>query len=83
MALFAGGARETRRKLPDHDGGWRNCPRTRHVVLKRGEYDKPGDKVEPGVPAVLLSPPADAPRSRLGFAKWLVHLRTRSPHAWR
>ncbi|MEO8427903.1 MAG: DUF1553 domain-containing protein [Verrucomicrobiota bacterium] len=42
-------------------------------VLKRGEYDKRGDKVEPGVPAVFPSLPSGAPRNRLDFAKWLVH----------
>ena len=42
-------------------------------VLKRGAYDKPGDKVEPGVPAVLgLPPPAGAANNRLALAKWLV-----------
>ncbi len=41
-------------------------------VLKRGEYDKPGDKVERAVPAVLPPLPAGAPVNRLGLAKWLV-----------
>jgi hypothetical protein len=41
-------------------------------VLKRGEYDKRGDRVEPGVPASLPPFPAAAPRNRLGFAQWLV-----------
>lgn len=48
-----------------------NTPRTTHV-LKRGQYDAPGEKVEPGVPGVLPQLPADAPRTRLGFAQWLV-----------
>jgi hypothetical protein len=42
-------------------------------VLKRGEYDKRGDKVEPGVPAVFPSLPSTTPPNRLAFAKWLVH----------
>ncbi len=45
-------------------------------ILQRGAYNMHGDKVNPGVPAVL-SPlpsgvPKDAPRNRLGFAEWLV-----------
>ena len=46
-------------------------PRTTHV-LKRGQYDAPGDVVEPGVPHALPAFPADAPRNRLGLAQWLV-----------
>jgi hypothetical protein len=41
-------------------------------ILKRGEYDKRGDQVSPGVPASLPPLPADAARNRLGFAQWLV-----------
>lgn len=41
-------------------------------VLKRGEYDKPGDKVERLLPAFLPPLPANAPRNRLGLAQWLV-----------
>jgi hypothetical protein len=41
-------------------------------LLERGEYDKPTEKVEPMTPAVLPPLPADAPRNRLGLAKWLV-----------
>ncbi len=41
-------------------------------VLKRGEYDKPGDKVDRTIPAFLPPFPADAPRNRLGLARWLV-----------
>ena len=41
-------------------------------LLIRGQYDKKGDKVEPGVPAILPPLPAGAPANRLGFAKWLV-----------
>jgi hypothetical protein len=40
--------------------------------LIRGAYDKPGDKVEPGVPAALPPLPQGAPNNRLGFAKWVV-----------
>jgi hypothetical protein len=41
-------------------------------VLIRGAYDKPGEAVEPGVPAVLPPLAPDAPRNRLGLARWLV-----------
>ncbi len=41
-------------------------------VLIRGAYDKPGEKVEPGVPRALHPLPAGAPNNRLGFARWLV-----------
>ncbi len=41
-------------------------------MLSRGEYDKPGEKVMPGVPAILPPLPAGAPTNRLGLAEWLV-----------
>jgi mono/diheme cytochrome c family protein len=41
-------------------------------VLKRGEYDQKGEEVERATPAFLPPMPADAPRNRLGFARWLV-----------
>ncbi|HXJ40781.1 MAG TPA: DUF1553 domain-containing protein, partial [Bryobacteraceae bacterium] len=41
-------------------------------VLARGAYDKPTDKVTPAVPAFLPPMRADAPRNRLGLARWLV-----------
>lgn len=41
-------------------------------VLIRGQYDQPGERVDAGVPASLPPFPADLPRDRLGFAKWLV-----------
>jgi hypothetical protein len=49
----------------------RPVPRDTFVLL-RGAYDRPGDKVSPGVPAVLPPLPAGYPNNRLGFAKWLV-----------
>ena len=49
-------------------------PRQAFVML-RGQYDKPGDKVQPGVPAILpplkLANPAARP-TRLDLANWLV-----------
>jgi len=41
-------------------------------VLVRGQYDKKGEKVTPGVPAVMPPLPAGAPANRLGLAQWLV-----------
>ena len=41
-------------------------------VLKRGEYDKPGDKVTRALPAALPPMPAGASNDRLGLAQWLV-----------
>lgn len=40
-------------------------------VLKRGQYDQPGDEVQPDTPASLPPYPSDAPRNRLGLARWL------------
>ena len=41
-------------------------------ILVRGQYDRPGDPVERGVPAAIAPFPAEFPRDRLGFARWLV-----------
>jgi hypothetical protein len=38
----------------------------------RGEFLQPVERVEPAVLSVLPSLPSDAPRNRLGFARWLV-----------
>ena len=46
-------------------------PRATHV-MERGQYDKLGAAVLPGVPVAVAPWPADAARNRLGFAKWLV-----------
>ncbi len=46
-------------------------PRATHVLM-RGQYNQPGDKVEPGTPASLPPLPADAPPNRLGLARWLI-----------
>src|SRR4029077_5953210 len=40
-------------------------------VLIRGAYNVPGEKVQPGVPAVLPPLPAGAPHTPPGFAKWV------------
>jgi hypothetical protein len=46
-------------------------PRQAHI-LKRGQYDQPGEAVDRATPAFLPVFPADAPRDRLGLAKWLT-----------
>jgi hypothetical protein len=46
-------------------------PRKTHVLL-RGQYDQPGDLVQPGVPAVIGKWPEAAARNRLGLARWIV-----------
>jgi hypothetical protein len=41
-------------------------------LLVRGQYDKRGDKVLPGVPACLPPLAEGTPANRLGLARWLV-----------
>src|SRR5205823_514725 len=55
---------------------FRDADRPRDAfVMTRGQYDKPGEKVTPGVPAVLpplrAANPSGRP-TRLDLAKWLV-----------
>jgi len=40
--------------------------------LMRGQYDQPGEKVTADVPASMSPLPPEAPRNRLGLARWLV-----------
>jgi hypothetical protein len=47
------------------------APRETHVLI-RGAYDRPGQRVDSGVPTVLPPLPAEAPNNRLGLAKWMV-----------
>jgi hypothetical protein len=51
------------------DGGKKEEPFAH--VLNRGVYSDKGEKVGPGTPAVLPPMPADAPKNRLGLARWL------------
>ena len=45
-------------------------------VLNRGQYDAHGDKIAAGVPEDLIAPwPADAPKNRLGLARWFLQPR--------
>ena len=41
-------------------------------IFKRGDRLRPTDEVEPDVPSVLHPFPREAPRNRLGLAKWIV-----------
>lgn len=41
-------------------------------VLFRGEYDKRGEEAPPVTPAFLSPFPKDAPKNRLGLARWLT-----------
>lgn len=41
-------------------------------VLLRGEYDRRGEQVEPGVFHALHPLAPDAPKNRLGLARWLI-----------
>jgi hypothetical protein len=69
--------REKRQKLVDSFPTtmvMREMPKAREThVLLRGQYDKPGVKVQPGVPAALSHWPGGQKLDRLGFARWLVH----------
>ncbi len=52
----------------------REHPRQSHIFI-RGDWQKEGAPVKPGVPAVLPPLPADAPLNRLTLARWLVDKR--------
>ncbi len=41
-------------------------------VLMRGNFQQPGDRVQPDVPAIFPPFPKDLPRNRLGLAHWLT-----------
>ena len=47
------------------------APRTTRV-LKRGQYDQPGEEVSAGVPVWLPPLPPEAAPNRLALARWLV-----------
>ncbi len=41
-------------------------------VLSKGLYDKPTERVEPGIPSSLAFPANSLPTNRLGLAQWIV-----------
>ncbi len=52
---------------------FRDAPTPRQAfVMLRGQYDKPGDKVEPSTPAAFPPLKATARPTRLDFARWVV-----------
>lgn len=73
---------DAKKKLADFEKAipstfiYRNLEKPREsFVMMRGQYDKKGEKVLPGTPAIL--PPikaaqTDAPPTRLDLARWLV-----------
>ena len=78
-----GGARKTRDTLNSEKGqieksgvltmiaGDEGTSRKTHVLM-RGEYDKPGENVEPSAPGSILPFPQEFPRTRLGLARWMT-----------
>lgn len=46
-------------------------PRTTRILV-RGQYDQPGEVVQPGVPVAIARFDENTPRNRLGFARWLI-----------
>ncbi|MEO6980798.1 MAG: PSD1 and planctomycete cytochrome C domain-containing protein, partial [Mucilaginibacter sp.] len=44
-------------------------------LLKRGNYDTPGDEVQPGTPKAILPFDNHLPKNRLGLAEWLFDKR--------
>ena len=44
-------------------------------VLERGLYNRPLERVTPGLPSQILAPHAELPANRLGLAQWLVDRR--------
>ncbi len=48
-----------------------SMPRETHV-LNRGNYDDPGEKVQPGTPERIFPFPDSLPKNRVGLAKWVT-----------
>ena len=45
--------------------------RPTHVLI-RGEYDKPGERVEPAAPSSIMKFSPDLPKDRSGLARWIT-----------
>jgi hypothetical protein len=76
---------EANKKIDEEQARWpaapttlvlaaRDQPRQTHIFT-RGDWQKPGDLVTPGVPSILNPLPHDQPLNRLTLAKWLVDKR--------
>ena len=76
---------EANKKIDDEQAKWpaapitlvlaaREQPRETHIFT-RGDWQKPGDLVTPGVPSVLHPLPPGQPLNRLTLARWLVDKR--------
>ena len=50
----------------------REKPRPTHI-LERGQYDRLGEEVQPGIPAALGQFDAELPKNRWGLAQWLFN----------
>jgi len=82
LAEFTGAIEQIKKDKEAFDGSipstfvFRDLPNPRDsFIMMRGQYDKPGEKVEPGTPAFL--PPLkkekpDGRATRLDLARWLV-----------
>ena len=71
-----GGERQVRRGDSHHDGAWKSATsRAKRIVLQRGRYDLPDKSAEAAARRAgraCRRLPADAPRNRLGLARWLT-----------
>lgn len=73
---------EANKKMDEEQSKWPDAPTTLVLkareeprqthIFKRGDWQKPGALVTPGVPSILNPLPKDAPLNRLTLAKWLV-----------
>jgi len=73
---------EANKKIDEEQAKWPKAPTTLVLkaraeprqthIFKRGDWQKLGALVTPGVPAILNPPPKNAPLNRLTLAQWLV-----------
>ena len=54
--------------MREHEG-----ERRKTFVLNRGQFNQPGEEVQPDAPASILPWPPELPRDRSGLAKWFTH----------
>jgi hypothetical protein len=73
---------EANKKMDEEQSKWPKAPTTLVLnarpeprqthIFKRGDWQKPGALVTPGVPSILAPLPKGAPLTRLTLARWLV-----------